>query len=310
MELAQGSWHELFQRTAEDTHPPLYYVLVKLLFLLTPDTLAAAQMLSVAFSVGTIGLVFLLTEELFGRRAAWFAAVFASVAPYQVYWGHAARNHVLLPLCTTAIVYFTYRFFRSPSRRVWAGAAAAWTVAIQTNYMALFFGLLWGGVLLLERSPGGASWRRRFQLAASTIPGLLLFLPWVRFLAVHMDRGPMHHTFRQETVSPIYLYFHSLFGRMEPYQPNQNGVVFWLTMCVFAVIAVTGARAVGRRWSYWLLLLGAPTLPLLMAVGFDWTLAERHLLFSVPFFMAYWGACCSHAVSRLSRPARVPDSVP
>ncbi len=301
--LGRMHWGEMLRATAADTHPPLYYALVKLVFLLTPDGYAPARLLSVALAGATLWLIFRFARDGFSPAAGWVALLCASFAPYMIYWQHAARNHQLLPPAVLLIIGLSYRYASGGGRARWWALAAAWLVAIQTNYMALVFGLVWGAAFILAEPMAP---RRRARLAATPLPGLLSFVPWLGILGRQVQAGPMNKGFFQETVSPIYLYFHALFGRMEPYQPNQTGPLFLLALLAFALVAVLGARAVGRRWSFWVLLLGLPTMPIVAAKAAGWTLAERHLAFALPVFFVYWGAACVATVRQLRARCRAP----
>lgn len=285
--VAQMGWGEMVRTVAGDTHPPFYFALLKVWYLLTPDTLAWAQGLSLLFAVGWLWVTFRLGRDLFSPAAGWVALVCSAFAPYQIFWMHAARNHQLMPLAVGLVILLSYHYLARPGRGLWLGLAGAWALAIQTNYMGLVFGLVWG-VAFLVAEP--APWRVKLRLAATTLPGLVSLLPWLAVLARQVDHGPMNATFFQETVSPVYLYYHALFGTMDYYQPNQAGLIFVTLLLLFTLVAVAGHRAVGRRWSYWILLLAMPTVPILLAKRSGWTLAERHLLFCLPPFMAYWGA--------------------
>ncbi|MDK2970302.1 MAG: hypothetical protein PWP23_57 [Candidatus Sumerlaeota bacterium] len=286
--LATGTWTELFRQTAADTHPPFYYALLKVWFLAAPGTQASARFLSVLFSTGTLIYVFLLGRRLFGNAAALCALAFAALAPYQIYWGHLARMHAVLPLFVAMIIYHTLAWLEEGRRRDWLLCALGWVLAVQTNYMGLVFGAVWGVAVLAWSA---APWRQRLLLLPAGLVGLVTFLPWLRMVLDQVESGPMNRNFFQETVSPVYLYYHALFGVMHPYQPNQQGIAY-VFFLLFAILFVAGIAPVGRRPGLWVLLLLAPTLPIVIAKSQGWTLAERHLLFTLPLFMAYWGACC------------------
>ncbi len=302
--LANLGWGEMIRATAADTHPPLYYALLKLWYLITPPTLGSAQVLSVLISIWTLWLLFRLARHLFSPAAAWFALLFAALAPYQVYWSHAARMHQLLAPAITLVLLVTWRWIDRPSRPRWWLLAAAWFLAIQTNYLGLVALAVW--TVAFGLGEPALPWRRRLILLAAPLPGVLSFLAWISILLRQVAHGPMNAGFFQETVSPIYLYYHAVFGQMVPYQPNQAGPLFLLFMLLFTAVFIAAGFAIGRRWSLWILLLGLPTVPILIVWAFGFTLAERHLWFTLPLFMACWGAGCIELPRRLRRklPAR------
>lgn len=293
IDLAKDSWGDILYLTAQDTHPPLYYFILKCWFLATGEpTLFSGQIFASIFSALAVWAVWELARELSGEPAAWCAAATAALAPYAVYWGHAVRMHSMQPLFAAMIVLFSARFLAAGGRAAWAVCAASWAMMINLNYMGFVFGAVWGlaFVILGEAVP-----RRRAVLAATPLPGLAVFAGWFPILRSQMAEGPMNINFFQETVSPIYLYFHALFGAQLPYQPPVSGIGSYMLFLVFAVVCVAGARRIGRRWWFWVLLLGSPTLPIVLASTSSWTLAERHLLFTLPLFYAYWGVALLEA---------------
>jgi len=298
VELASGSWSELVRMTAEDTHPPFYYALLKLWFAATPDTQLSARLMSVAFSAATLVYLFAFARRLFGERAALVAVACAAVAPYQVYWGHLARMHAILPLFALAAMHHTHAFLLDGRRRDWIAVAVAWVLAVQTSYMALSFGVAWGVVVLLTRE---APMRRRLQILPTGLVGLATLLPWIAVVAQQAREGPINRGVFQQQVSPFLLYYHSLFGDMQPWAAPQAGLGFALGLAVFLGVVACGIRAVGPRWNVWSLLLLSPTVPIVLHHAAGWTLAERHLLFCLPFFMAYWGMAGERAFLAVRR---------
>jgi hypothetical protein len=184
-------------------------------------------------------------------------------------------------------VWTTYRWVEHPGERRWWAMAASMALMIQTNYFGLVMIPVW---LVAFGAFEFSSWTRRRSLAMAVVPGALLFLPWVPILVQQVKHGPMNIFFFQETVWPFYLFFHSIFGWASHIQPIVPWQIFLALAIVFTIIFAYGFRAVGRRWSWWILMIGMPTLPVLVALLCDFTLAERHINFGISLFMAYWGA--------------------
>lgn len=295
LDLARGGWADLVAATAADTHPPFYYALLKAWFAVFPDTLFSGQVLSILFSIGTIAMVAAFAWRRFGRGAATAAVATWALSAYLGYWNHSVRNHQLLPLAMIAIAWCSWEHLRSGARWALWASAAAWILAFQANYMAFPAGLVWCAALLAA----GGSWRRRGALVAMSALGPLSLLPWLPVAYQHGTDGPAHAGFFQETVSPVYLYFHAVFGAAEPYQPPKSGPLFLLAMGVFAWVVVESGRVIRRDWFLWILLAGLPTLPILLAKAGGMTLAERHLAFAIPVFLVFWGAGVAAAAERI-----------
>ncbi len=284
VDLASSSWRDLLALTTADVHPPLYYAIVKLWYLITPNTLESAQALSVIFSTITLWLIWKFATLEWGERAGWIALACAAFAPYAVFWGHMARNHQLLPLAVAWALYARSRWLAAPSRLHWWSSAAALALAMQTNYIGGVFAALWVASIIAEyRTP----LRDRLVFIASAAPGAILFAPWLPILMKHTTSSTMNAGFFQEEVSPIYFYFHALFGGMIAYQPNQEGVQFIARLLLFAVPSALGLLSLKGKPGLAILLIALPTVPIAMVSIGGWTLAERHLLFALPLFYAW-----------------------
>ena len=296
LDLARGTWADLVARTAADTHPPLYYAVVKLWYELFPPTLHSAQVLSVIFAAATMALAAAMAWRRFGPLAAAAATLCWAFSPYLIYWNHSTRNHQMLPLAIMAAIWCGWEWMRGGGRGWLWGVAGGWVLAFQINYMAFPAGAAWGLAILAGEGP----WQRKAACLGASIAGPVSTLWWIEVLARHATAGPGRHHFFQETVSPVYLYFHALFGAQVPYQPNKSGPLFWAQMALFAGVCVSAGRRVGRAWDAWVLLALLPTLPIVVAKLWGMTLAERHLAFALPWFLVVWGVGVREVLGKIS----------
>jgi uncharacterized membrane protein len=110
--IARVSLDYIVEMTAQDVHPPLYYVLLYLWMDLWGSTEWHARLLSVAFSLGTIGAAYATGARLVGRRAGLFAAGLLTIAPFQVEFAQEARMYALLALLATLATYAFVRLYQ------------------------------------------------------------------------------------------------------------------------------------------------------------------------------------------------------
>lgn len=91
-----------------DTHPPLYYALLKLWAGLVapppglPQSEFALRFLSAAVSLPMLPLAYLAAAWLFGRRAGLLAAWLTATAPVHVYYAQELRMYALASLLALA----------------------------------------------------------------------------------------------------------------------------------------------------------------------------------------------------------------
>ncbi|HVC96357.1 MAG TPA: glycosyltransferase family 39 protein, partial [Pirellulales bacterium] len=122
--LASFPWRELFQRSALDNNPPLFYVLLKIWIACFGDSPAAMRSLSLlAGAAGCVG-VYLMVVEAFrepgaieAARRQWtglFAAALIAVTTLQIRWGGEARMYALGAALAAFSTWLLLRALRAP----------------------------------------------------------------------------------------------------------------------------------------------------------------------------------------------------
>lgn len=156
-------------------HPPLYFALAKAASLLVPERLAG-RLLSLIASVAAIAVVWALGDRLFGRRAAFVAALALALAPIHVYYGQEGRMYALVVLLVATAYLALVAFVQAPSRRWAAVYGLAVAVALYADYSAAF-ALAPQAVLLafaLDRHR-----RRAAPIGLAAVSAVLAYAPWL-----------------------------------------------------------------------------------------------------------------------------------
>ncbi len=174
-------WREVLGLHGQyDFHPPLYYLLVKLI---TPITspLIAGRLISAVAGTLTIGVVYLLGAVLLNRRVGVAAGLLVAVSPLHIWYSQEGRMYALaiffVALAALALVGFERSGARAPASRYWSalfGGAAL--LAAYTVYSALYtlipLALVVSWLVVRHR------WRTVPLLIASGI-AFALYLPWL-----------------------------------------------------------------------------------------------------------------------------------
>ncbi len=164
---------------SQDTHPPLYYLLIHLTQSLSGSSDFALRYPSALLGALLVPLIFQLGRRLFGYRAGLAAALFVAVNPLQIWYGQEARMYTLLMATSTVTLYLLWPMVRKRSWR--AGSlpgylsAAALMLATHTSAILWITGhaLLFCWIIWPER-------RGKLVVVTGVILGLagIASLPW------------------------------------------------------------------------------------------------------------------------------------
>ena len=187
--IARVSVAHIIDETSRDVHPPLYYTLLRYWMLMAGSTEAAARLLSVLLSLGTVVASYFMGLRLVNRRAGLAAAALLTFLPFQVEFSQEARMYSLLALLGTISFRCLVGLFDSPSPR-WMVAYALSTAAML--YTQIYGSFVFAGeiacmawMLVLNRGrlrPEFVRW------LGSAIAAAALFIPWMFVLARQASR--------------------------------------------------------------------------------------------------------------------------
>ncbi|HEY0321511.1 MAG TPA: glycosyltransferase family 39 protein [Pyrinomonadaceae bacterium] len=176
--------------TRGDVHPPLYYLLLHFWMKLFGETEIAVRMLSVIFSVLTVFVVYHLALKLFNRRTAFFAALFTTLSPLQVFYAQETRMYAQLTFLAAASVYFYVCWLKEGTRLSYAFYLISTTLLLYTHIYAVFVVMAQLLYFVWLRLQARETFRKRLRgwLAAQLITGLL-FLPWALIIFQQATRA-------------------------------------------------------------------------------------------------------------------------
>jgi mannosyltransferase len=169
----------------QDGSPPLYYMLLHFWIALAGRSEESVHGLSVLCAALCVPVAFWAGGTLFGRRAAWIAALLAAVNPFLTQYAQEGRMYALLTLlgivCTTCwLLAFTTA--AGEARRAPAiGFSVAFAAMLYTHNWALFFGAATGVAWLVLLWRARPSERRRLLRTGLFAYGgaVLLYAPWL-----------------------------------------------------------------------------------------------------------------------------------
>lgn len=137
--ILRGSfWHAMDAVGFSESAPPLYYALAWLWTQMTGTGEFGLRSFSALAGVLTVPVVFLLGNELRGRRTGIVAAALVAVNPMLVWYSQEGRSYALLVLLTTLSLLYFARGLEHGRRRdltIWGVVSG---LAYATHYFAIF----------------------------------------------------------------------------------------------------------------------------------------------------------------------------
>ena len=185
--LVRYPWHGLLGATMKEaTHPPLFYVLLKLWIGIGGESLFWLRLLPMTISVLCLIPFFWLSRILELRPLARnLALVIATVHPYAIFYAQHLRMYSLLMLCALMSVCCFESYLRRPSFRNLALLSIVNLAMIYTHYYSWmilgieFLFLIWQ--------------RRRWQpFAVAAVLTGILFAPWLWMASRMLRAGGMN----------------------------------------------------------------------------------------------------------------------
>lgn len=288
-----------------ESHPPLYYLLLRAWLTLAGDGDAAALVPSVVCGVALVPAVFVTATRMFSPAAGLVGATLVTASPALALYAAHVRPYSLLSLLCLASLYGLWRALEQGGARWWSVHAAA-TLAIVLTHN-------WGWVVLGSQWLVVAVWlayarppRRHTVLAWLTTQAIVLalFAPWAPALAVQMHHAghggdptdSIDRTLRLFGEATLGLPLHAPTVAIWSYAASLVGVAAW--QCLRRPVPGIADRRLPI-----LLLLGVPVTSLLIvAAAHPWAklaFVRTFVMLTPAILMALAGG-----ISVLARPGR------
>lgn len=182
---AQNSISSIFQEITGDFHPPLYHFLMHYWVRLFGISEIALRMPSVLFGVGTVYLIYKISNLSSLHRPKYLSAILLATAPFHIYYSQEARMYSLVTFFTTASFYFFLKIIRESSFSIKKWIFVFYFIfsalAVYTDYYA-WLAILAQGIFLI--------FKRKFKfLILNSIFLIVCYFPWVPMFIIQIKTG-------------------------------------------------------------------------------------------------------------------------
>ncbi len=133
------SFSEMYQlMMITEPHPPLYFILVKIVFTVFGYTTFVLRCFSALLGVGGLLAVYFLGKELMNKQVGIISALLLSVNYFHLYHSQDGRMYSMLFLTTTLSFLFLAKFIKKPSYQTAVLHGFFAVLMIYTHFFALF----------------------------------------------------------------------------------------------------------------------------------------------------------------------------
>jgi hypothetical protein len=247
-------WHH-------ESHPPLFYVLMRAWLSLFSDSEAAALALPVLLGVILIPIVYRVGDRVFSHYTGLIAAILVTVSPLLARYSGMVRPYSLLPLLCLLSVYWLWDGLRGRGARPWvAHAIATLAMLVTHNWAWMVLAAEWiivAGWFALRREP--LEWTLVRSWAIAQLALLVVYSPWLPIL-LYQSRHAGYDAF---PLNPFVAF--AYFAETVISLPVQAAVPVCMVLIVTAAwrVAVRRATVVPKDGSRQLSLLIFVGIPLL-----------------------------------------------
>lgn len=239
--MAKDSFAEMWVLlTTEDSKPPLYYLYLKGILALFPESyeIWAAHFSSFLLLIGA--QIFALTEirKDYGDKISLWMAALLALMPYSLWLAFEVRTYMLSALFLLAALIYGLRILEKPASADFIKLGTVTVLALYSHYycaiclMVLYFGILF----FLFKNKTFSLYGKKFLITAGC--AAMLFAPW---LIVPLTTGgeisrSWYVTFDFVRFSPLFF--------SNPFEPEILQSIFFLatqfTTTSFSFIVLTG----------------------------------------------------------------------
>jgi 4-amino-4-deoxy-L-arabinose transferase-like glycosyltransferase len=282
--IAGKSLSELVRLSANEPHPPLFYLLLWGWVRLAGDSEFAGRFVAVFWAVASVALTFGLGRRLLGPGGGALAALLLAVNPFFVNYEQQARMYTMVVALVLASTWYFARMLEGDgkgfeSRRLQAAYVVTTLLAVATHFFAVFIVAAQNLVFL------GWAVLGRHRLRVGTwfaLQGLwgIAYLPWI------VVAFPTLSTYQNELVSRVRL-DEAYLRTLRAYAVGEGPAVGLEPAILIAVALLLAVGVLGcwRRPS-WLLayLLALPPLLVFVVSLLRPMYYERYMMVGLPAY--------------------------
>lgn len=185
-----------------DVHPPLYYMLLKGFSSFFNYSVFGIRLFSAIFGLASVWMIYLLTKELFNKRAALYAALVATISPLAIQYSQEARMYAMLVFLILTASLFFVKGLKTKEYKYFTYWGIFTGLSMLTHYMGIIFSFLYYPAFIIwnfyENKESKKNIKEQIlgylknalpskQLVVGYSGGFIVFLPWLKMFLHHIS---------------------------------------------------------------------------------------------------------------------------
>lgn len=276
---------QIWQGSARDVHPPLYYELLHFWIKLFGQNVLSIRFLSLLASVFVVGLVFIIVKKIAGVRAATIALYLCAMAPILIRYSQEARMYGLLSLFMLLALYSVIKISQTPKPIYpYLLYIVAVVCGLYTHYFTVLAVISFWAYFIaigIKQKNNRVITAKKWWWANGI--SVVLFLPWFSNMLAQLSRGQglgwLSKTNLYSFSSALWQFFSLTDGKQLPL------IIYWLLFLVVALCSIYILRKDKSEQKYNYLIVIYAFLPIFVALVislFKPIFHERYFVFSAP----------------------------
>lgn len=192
--LVRGNADEIWNLTAQDVHPPLFYLALKAWASIFGHSDVAMRFMSVFFGLIAIVFIFHLVKRWFGIKAATASTLCAAVSPMFIRYAQEMRMYTMVLAIVFAATYFLSLALDNAKdkkgRKYWIIYAVLVSLGMWTHYFSAFVWLTHVVMILIHFGGVKKFWKDKKALKTVLLTyglSVVLYLPWIPFFLTQVS---------------------------------------------------------------------------------------------------------------------------
>jgi mannosyltransferase len=272
--MAKLNFAQLVDKSAVDSFPPLYYLLLHYWMLLFGDSEFSVRFLSLVFSLASIVVCYQLTKYLWQEKVALITAFLLAISVFHIEYAQEARMYSLLTFLSVSSFYFFLKWKDSAAKKWMFLLFIINLLFLYTHTLAVFFIAAQNIYYFLLKEKGAIVVKSWIILQLLL---LLAFLPWIQIFVLQASVWQNMVWMPAPTIRDIA-------GTLSTYS---GSILLTLVFCVLILKALIHNKKEQLKFNFLVFWLAFPTvLFLVFCFLFHSIYLQKYTIASsIPFFI-------------------------